>query len=69
MLCRECGAEMFVDDREFRFRGNYDVYWNCPYCATSCITEIRYDQLFKEIWHSENGDVPKDYAIKHQIKR
>lgn len=69
MICRECGSVMFVDDREYRFKGNYDLYWNCTECSTSCIEEVRFDQIYKEIWHSENGKFPKDYAIKHQIKR
>lgn len=68
MKCRECGAEMYLDDKDFNFKGNYDNYWNCPDCQTSCIEQVRFGQSFKEIWHSENNGV-KDYVIKHQIKR
>ena len=67
MICKECGSKMFVDAKDRRFKGNYDVYWNCEKCQTSCIAEIRFGQLFKENWHSENDGV-KDYVIKHQLK-
>lgn len=65
--CRYCGAEMYQDDVDFRFKGNYNVYWTCPDCATSCIEEIRFDQKFKERWHSEENGV-KDEIIKLKIK-
>jgi hypothetical protein len=68
MNCKECGATMCVDDKDYRFKGNYDTYWLCEKCNTSCIAEVRFGQLFKEIWYSENDGV-KDYEIKHQIKR
>lgn len=67
MICKECGSKMFVDTKDRRFKGNYDVYWICEKCQTSCIAEIRFGQLFKENWHSENDGV-KDYVIKHQLK-
>ena len=69
MICKECGSKMYVDDRDFNFKGNYDIYWGCENCQTSCIEEVRFSQSFKEIWHSENNDKVKDYEIKHQIKR
>ena len=69
MICRECGAKMYVDDRDEQFKGCEDIYWSCTDCQTSCIEEIRFSQSFKEIWHSENNDEVKDYEIKHQIKR
>lgn len=62
MICRECGAKMYLDDKDRRFPGNCDNYWNCPACQTGCIEEIRFGQSFKEIWHSENNGV-KDYVI------
>ena len=67
MLCRECGSKMFLDDKDFNFKGNYDNYWCCENCQTSCIEQVRFAKLFKEIWHSENNGV-KDYVIKHQHK-
>lgn len=68
MVCKECGSVMYMDDKDYRFRGNYDVYWNCPNCQTSCIEEVRYGQNFREHWHTENDEV-KDYTIKHPLTR
>ena len=67
MVCRECGSKMFLDDKDFRFKGNYDLYWCCENCQTGCIQEVRCGKSFKEIWHSENDEV-KDYVIKCQQK-
>ena len=67
--CRECGAEMYQDDLDYNFKGNYDVYWNCPDCQTSCIEKIRFGQKYIEDWHSENGDVVKDDIVRFPIKR
>ena len=65
MICKECGAEMYLDDRDTNVKGNCDNYWCCNECQTSCIEQVRFAQSFKEIWHSENGDEVKDYEIKH----
>ena len=62
-VCKECGAKMYLDDRDFNFKGNYDNYWCCEECQTSCIEQVRYGRPFKEIWHSENN-VVKDYTIR-----
>lgn len=67
MICRECGAEMYLDDKDFNFKGNYDNYWCCDKCQTSCVEQVRFGQSFKEIWHSENNDEVKDYEIKKKI--
>ena len=69
MRCDECGAKMYVDDKDYRFHGNYDVYWNCPNCVTSCIQQVRYNQNFKEHWHTENGGDVKDWTIKYPLTR
>lgn len=69
IICRECGSKMYLDSKETNFRGNYDNYWCCEKCQTSCIEQIRFGQSFKEIWHSENNDQVKDYTIKHKIER
>lgn len=37
MKCKECGAEMYLDDEDFNFKGNKDKYWCCDKCETSCI--------------------------------
>lgn len=65
--CKECGKEMYLDDIDFRFKGCFDNYFICENCQTSCIEEIRFNQSFKEHWHSENNDNVKDYTIKHNI--
>ena len=69
MKCIECGAEMYLDDRDTNFKGNYDNYWCCEKCQTSCIEQVRFGQSFKEIWHSENDDIVKDYEIKHRLRK
>jgi len=58
---------MYLDDTDYKFEGNYDDYWNCEECQTSCIEEVRFGQTYKEIWHSENNDEVKDYEIRHKI--
>ena len=69
MMCKECGSKMILDDKDFNFKGNYDNYWCCEKCQTSCIEQVRFAQPFKEIWYSENDDEVKEYEIKHEIKR
>lgn len=58
---------MYLDDRDYNFKGCYDNYWNCDKCITSCIEQIRFNQSFKELWHSENDNNVKDYEIKKKI--
>ena len=58
---------MFLDDKDFNFKGNYDNYWCCEECQTSCIEQVRFGQPCKELWHSENNNVVKDYVVKHQL--
>ncbi len=65
--CNECGEKMYLDDIDYRFKGCYDNYFICENCLTSCIEEIRFNQSFKEHWHTENNDISKDYVIKHKI--
>lgn len=64
MICKECGATMYLDDKDYDFKGKYDNYWECPNCQTSCIEEVRFSKRFKERWHSENTGV-KDSIIKY----
>lgn len=67
MKCRFCGAEMYKDDVDEKFKGCKDVYWICETCQTSCIEEIRYFQRYKERWHTENNDMPVDRVVKYRI--
>lgn len=69
MICKECGAKMYLDCKDYNFKGKYNNYWNCEKCQTFCIEEIRFSQSFKEIWHSENNGIVKDYEIERSIKR
>lgn len=64
MICKECGTKMYLDDKDYDFKGKYDNYWECPNCQTSCIEEVRFSKRFKERWHSENTGV-KDSIIKY----
>ena len=69
MICRECGSVMYLDDKDFNFKGNYDNYWCCNKCNSSCIEQIRFNQSFKETWHLETDNGVKDYEIKKKIVR
>ena len=64
MKCKECGSNMYIDDKDIRFKGNRDIYWACEKCQTSCIEQIRFAKPFKEIWHSENDNKVKDYVVR-----
>ena len=63
MKCRECGSEMYLDDVDFNYKGNKDNYWCCDVCQTGCIEQIRFGRPIKQIWHSENDDIVKDYEV------
>lgn len=69
MICIECGSKMFLDGVDKNFSGNYDNYWCCVSCKTSCIEQVRFSQPFKELWHTENNNSVKDYTIKYALKR
>lgn len=69
MKCAKCGEEMYLDDKDYNFKGNYDDYWRCPKCDTSCIEEVRFGQSFRELWHSENNSKVDDWVIKKKIVR
>lgn len=63
MICRECYSEMYLDDTDYNYKGNYDQYWCCKSCQTSCIKEVRGGSLNRELWHSENDNKVKDYVV------
>lgn len=65
MICKECGSEMYLDDKDYNFKGCYDNYFNCPNCLTGVTQLVRFGKPFKEFWHSENDNVVKDYIIKY----
>lgn len=62
MICLECESEMFLDDKDFNFKGNYDNYWCCTVCQTSCIEQVRYGRPMKQYWHTESNGV-KDWVV------
>lgn len=66
-ICHECGSDMYIDDIDYNFKGNFDEYHNCPCCQTSVIARYRYNKLWKEDWHTENNGTVRDYFIKHRI--
>lgn len=63
MKCRECGAEMYLDDLDRISRHSKDEYWNCPNCQTGCIKVFRCGFTMYEIWHTENNNKVKEYII------
>lgn len=67
MKCRYCGTEMQKDDVDFNFKGNYDIYWICPKCESSCIEEVRFSQSFREFWRNEKNGTPVDETIRKRI--
>lgn len=64
MYCRECGSKMLKDKDPFN-KFDFDIYYDCPNCVTSCILEIRLGRRFLEIWHSENDNYVKDLKLKY----
>lgn len=69
MKCAKCGEEMYLDDKDYNFKGNYDDYWCCPKCDTYCVEEVRFGQSYRELWHSENNSKVDDWVIKKKIVR
>lgn len=42
MKCINCNEDMIVDNIDYNFKGNYDIYWVCPKCSLSAIEEVRF---------------------------
>ena len=51
MICKHCNNEMFKDDVDFNFKGNYDNYWICDNCCIGCVEKIRYGECFEVEWY------------------
>lgn len=64
IICPNCGEIMMVDDIDFNFSGNYDVYLLCHTisCNCSAIAEYRYGKLVRTCYFKD-GDIYKE--IKH----
>ena len=54
MICRECGLEMRLDDRDGFSRSNCDNYWICDSCDTSCVELVRKGVSVSLNWYTEN---------------
>lgn len=55
MKCKECGANMRLDDIDFNFKGNKDKYFVCDNCDESCVEEIRCGKSVKTTWYDKDG--------------
>lgn len=42
MKCINCNEDMIVDDVDYNFKGNYDIYWLCPKCDSGAVEEVRF---------------------------
>lgn len=46
LTCRYCNEDMEVDDVDYYFQTNYDIYWCCPKCGSSAIEKIRFGKRY-----------------------
>lgn len=53
--CCQCGTDMTVDDEDYRFKGNRDLYLICENCHMSAQAEIRFGKLSKVTYFNEEG--------------
>lgn len=51
MNCIYCNTKMEKDDVDYNFKGNYNIYWLCPKCGSSCLEKIRFSKSFRKIWN------------------
>ena len=45
LKCIKCNNEKIEDDKDYNFKGNYDVYLTCEHCNTGERDEVRYGKL------------------------
>lgn len=50
MICENCKSEMIKDDIDYNFKGNFNTYWICEKCNTTCIEHVRFGKPFYEEW-------------------
>lgn len=62
--CIICGEKMVVDDIDYNFKGNYDVYLIChtPNCNCCATNEYRYGKLNRTRYFKDD-DIIKE--VKH----
>ena len=66
MICRRCKEKMYLDDKDFNFKGNYDDYWVCDNCNSSCVETVRYNKTTKEYW-CHHDEEEKRYIIHRDL--
>lgn len=47
LKCRYCNENMEIDDVDYNFQGNYDIYWTCPKCGAYGVELIRFSHRYK----------------------
>lgn len=62
--CCQCNNEMIVDDEDYRFNGNRDVYLICEKCNMAALAKIRFGKLFEVNYYNEEGF---DKTIKYNV--
>lgn len=45
---------MVLDDKDFMFKGCYDLYWYCPKCLVACVEKFRYGKSVSTEWYYGN---------------
>ncbi|NLE06507.1 MAG: DNA (cytosine-5-)-methyltransferase [Crenarchaeota archaeon] len=47
---------MFLDDKDYNFKGCYDNYWLCKKCGASAFEKVRYGKRFIVEWQKGEND-------------
>lgn len=53
--CCKCNIDMTVDDEDYKFKGNRDLYLICEKCGMGAMAEIRFGKLSKVTYYNEEG--------------
>jgi len=65
--CARCNTSMDFYNQDFNFKDNYDNYYTCPKCKTSCLMQVRYNRPINLDYYSEeyyDGDGEAEFE-KH----
>lgn len=69
ILCPLCNKELVIDDVDFRFKGNKDVYCYCEHCFHLFILYFRYGSLVRYVYEEIYFDNEyKTYIAKGEQK-